>query len=144
MLDCDVMRLINVPEIDRAQNAMTLTHSYHGGFGKFELFFEPVSEKRDTYEIKSLDPIVQARSELPIVRTFLLTENRPIEPPSPQLLLLHRAIAHVLYLSGAGEYIDQIIRDLEETGVRADGSTDLGRLVNVALNGWLDGAVNVY
>jgi hypothetical protein len=57
-----------------------------------------------------------------------------IDPPAERLLALHSAIAHILYLSGAGDYIEKILRDMEEGGVvKEDGSTQLGVLVNLAL-----------
>lgn len=55
-----------------------------------------------------------------------------------QLLRVHRAIARIMQLSGAGEYIEGILQDLEEVDVKADGSTNLGYLMNLRLAGWLD------
>ncbi|KAK3364397.1 hypothetical protein B0T25DRAFT_62776 [Lasiosphaeria hispida] len=52
------------------------------------------------------------------------------QEPSP----LHCAIAHILYLSAAGAYIDRILQDVEEHGIQADGSTELGLLVALGLN----------
>lgn len=144
IFDCDVMHLVNGQDIDRPQNAITLTHTLHGSFGEFEFFFEAVAGEEHTYDIKSLDPMITDLLKLPIRRALFLSQDRLIEPPSPRLLALHRAIAHILHLSGAGEYIDKILRDFEETGVRGDGGTDLGRLVNLGLGGWLDGAIDVY
>ncbi|KAK4170895.1 hypothetical protein QBC36DRAFT_369302 [Triangularia setosa] len=56
-----------------------------------------------------------------------------IDPPSERLLGLHSAIGHILYLSGAGEYINVILKNMEDGVVREDGSTQLGALVNAAL-----------
>ncbi|EFR04059.1 hypothetical protein MGYG_07065 [Nannizzia gypsea CBS 118893] len=72
---------------------------------------------------------------LPVTRKLFFSQGKTIDPPSPRLLALHRAIAHILNLSGAGEYIDKLLRDLEEIGVQADGSTDLGRLITFRLGG---------
>ena len=77
----------------------------------------------------------------PITRTFYLTDDRSIDPPSPRLLAVHRAIAHILRLSGAGEYIDRLLRDMDEQGIQADGSTELDRLVRLSLGGWRDKTV---
>jgi hypothetical protein len=41
-------------------------------------------------------------------------------------------------LSGAGEYIERVLRDMEELDVREDGSTHLGYLAGLRLGGWLD------
>jgi len=50
-----------------------------------------------------------------------------------RLLQLYFAIGYIFYLSGAREYINVIFRDMEDGVVREDGSTQLGALVNVAL-----------
>lgn len=62
--------------------------------------------------------------------------NRNIDPPSPRLLAIHRAVSHILHLSAAGEYMDKILADMEDSLVRADGSAELGRLVQLGLFGW--------
>ncbi len=54
-------------------------------------------------------------------------------PPSERLLALHSAIGHILYLSGAGGYIDRILDDIENGSVLENGSTQLGVLVYLAL-----------
>ncbi|KAK4154842.1 hypothetical protein C8A00DRAFT_42457 [Chaetomidium leptoderma] len=144
MFDDGVTHLIEGTDIDRPRNALTLTLAMHRWFGDFKIFFEPVpaAPEPHTYSIKGLGYPALFKNLVPITRTLYLTDNRTIEPPSPRLLAIHRAIAHILHLSAAGEYIDKILDDMEGTrgqGVEADGSTDLGRLVHLGL--WLDGAV---
>ena len=56
-----------------------------------------------------------------------------IDPPSERLLALHNAVAHILHLSGAGNYVDKILRDKETRIVRSDESMELGALVDLAL-----------
>ncbi|KMO99990.1 hypothetical protein CIRG_00133 [Coccidioides immitis RMSCC 2394] len=63
---------------------------------------------------------------LPTTRTLLLSPNHTIDPPSPELLALHQAIALILDVSAAGQYIDHIIHHIEELWARSDGSSDLG------------------
>ncbi|OJD20479.1 hypothetical protein ACJ73_08186 [Blastomyces percursus] len=143
MFDCDVSHLVDGVNIDRPFNAMSLTHDLHAHFGNFKVFFEPVPGQEHTYRIDTFLPpgILQ---DIPVTRTLYLTDDRSIDPPSPRLLALHRAIAHILHLSGAGEYIDNILRDMEETGIQEDGSTELGRMVKLRLGGWPDGVVDAY
>ncbi|KAI5863961.1 hypothetical protein GGS23DRAFT_604889 [Durotheca rogersii] len=134
MFDVGVAELIQGPEIDRPRNAMTLTNYQHQLFGDFQVYFEPVSGRYHTYTIKTLYPeYLVPRAVFPITRELYLTPERTIEPPSPRLLAIHRAIAHILHLSAAGDYIDKIYRDLEERGVQADGSTPLDRFVSLAI-----------
>ncbi|PGH29803.1 hypothetical protein GX50_07442 [[Emmonsia] crescens] len=61
----------------------------------------------NTYRIHSSDPVALIYFGLPITRTFLLSPNRTLDPPSSRLLALHRAIAIILNLSAAGDYIDK-------------------------------------
>ncbi|RYC54053.1 hypothetical protein CHU98_g12155 [Xylaria longipes] len=140
MFDHGVKHLIEGTDIDRPRNALTLTHQLHSLFGNFEIFFEPVQNgQQHTYRIDSfLYPSISNTLGLPITRTFYLTDARTIDPPSPRLLAVHHAIAHILHLSAAGEYIDRLLRDMDEKGILADGSTDVGRLVKLGLSGWLD------
>jgi hypothetical protein len=135
MFDVGVAELIQGPEIDRPRNALTLTHGFHQWFGDFQVFFEPVPGGDHTYTIRTLvsEDYFFRRPALPITRELYLTPERTIEPPSRRLLAVHCAIARILHLSGAGEYIDKIFRDMEEHGVQADGSTPLGRLVSLAI-----------
>ena len=145
MFDDGVGHLIEGRDIDRPRNALTLSIDIHQGFGNFEIFFGPTAAADPhTYQIQAFRP--QAlRHTLPVTRTLYLIENRTIDPPSPRLLAIHRAIGHILHLSAAGSYIDKILRDMEDSqgqGVQADGSTDLARLVHLGL--WLDGAIDAY
>jgi hypothetical protein len=43
--------------------------------------------------------------------------------PSQHLLALHAACAQVAHLSGAGEYVDRILEDMEEISVLAHDGT---------------------
>ncbi|KAI8648932.1 HNHc domain-containing protein [Fusarium sp. Ph1] len=143
MFDKDIAHFIDGTEVDRPRNALTLTHRLHMLFGDFQIFFEPVEgELPHTYRIETFLPPSLFQGLLPTTRTLFLTETRTIEPPSPRLLAVHRAIAHILHLSAAGSYIDRMFRKIEEQETQADGSTDLARLVNLILNGWWDGTVD--
>lgn len=143
MFDDGVVHIIEGTDIDRPRNALTLTHSMHLFFGDFQVFFEPVSHvDAHTYRIGSFLPgFVQRNQGLPVTRTLYLSHNRTIDPPSPRLLALHRAIAYILHLSAAGEYIDKLLRDMDGQAVLADGSTELDRLVRLGLRGWSDNQV---
>jgi len=151
MFDMGVAYLIEGLEIDRPRNAMTLTALIHQQFGDFQIYFEqpaaaPGQQEPPpphTYRIGSfLPPQIFRRKPLPPTRTLYLSDNRTIEPPSPRLLAVHCAVAHILHLSAAGAYIDRILQDAEEHGIRADGSTELGRLVALGLNQWAGGVAS--
>ncbi|KAM5445468.1 hypothetical protein MaudCBS49596_007452 [Microsporum audouinii] len=142
MFDCDVSHLIDGVNIDRPFNAMSLTPNYHDAFGNFKVYFTPIPGHEHTYQVESfLHPAVL--SSLPVTRELYVTEDRSIDPPLPRLLAIHRAIAQILKISAAGEYIDKILRDMEDPGTSSGGSTELGRIVTLRIGGWLDGAVSV-
>ncbi|OAA63380.1 hypothetical protein SPI_03543 [Niveomyces insectorum RCEF 264] len=142
MFDYGVAHIIDGVDIDRPRNALTLSHMLHYYFGAFNVYFEAVPEQYNTYRIQSfLNPQMTAFIGLPVTRTLYVTESRTIDPPSPRLLAVHRAIAHILHLSGAGDYIDAVLRDMEDSVVRADGSSELGRMVTLGIGEWLDGTV---
>ncbi len=143
MFDKGVVHLINGVDIDRPSNALSLTLEIHRKFGAFEIFFEPVAGEYNTYRIQSFLPApLDLIFGLPVTRALFVTKSRSIDPPSPRLLAVHRAIAHILHLSGAGWYIDNVLREMEENAVRSDGTTDLARMVNFGLSGWAKGTVH--
>ncbi|RSL77472.1 hypothetical protein CEP51_009042 [Fusarium floridanum] len=88
----------------------------------------------------SLGLAIMPRGPHPYDRQSMSQYHAP-NPPSPRLLAIHHAIAHILYLSAAGDYIDDILRDAEERGAREDGSTELGHLARLGLHGWSTGEV---
>lgn len=64
--------------------------------------------------------------------TFNTPDEIKFPLPDPRYLKIHAACARVAHLSGAGEYIQDIFRDMEECRVLAeDGST--ADMLNFAL-----------
>ena len=60
---------------------------------------------------------------LPQTVTFTARNNLPL--PDPRYLALHAACANVAHLSGAGEYIDSVDRDIDAIRVLVkDGSSN--------------------
>lgn len=137
MFDSRIKHLIEGVDIDRPRNAITLSHALHNLFGNFNIFFEPVPDAEPhTYRIQSFLPTHFSRTlGLPITRTLHLTPDRTVDPPSPRFLALHRAIAIILHLSAAGDWIDEVLRKAEQMGIQTNGSTEIGRLVSLRLKG---------
>ena len=74
------------------------------------------------------------RRNIPTTVTFTTPDPEKLPLPSPDYLRLHAAAARVAHLSGAGEYINKILRDMEKTRVLSnDGSSAL--LLTAALEG---------
>ncbi|OAA59030.1 hypothetical protein SPI_06232 [Niveomyces insectorum RCEF 264] len=142
MFDKGVAHTIDGVDIDRPRNALTLSTSLHKYFGAFDVYFEPAPGPSHTYRIQSfLSPGLNFTFGLPVTRTLFVTESRTIDPPSARFLAVHRAIAHILHLSGAGAYIDRLLRDMEDNYIRADGTSALGRMVGLGLHGWTGNTV---
>lgn len=137
MFDPGIGHLIDGPKIDSPINALTLTLDYHRLFGEFQIYFERTGTSHQ-YRIDSTEQSPFLRDPLfPVTRTLTLSPNRTIDPPSARLLEVHRAIALIMKLSAAGEYIEKVLHDMEELDVREDGSTHLGYLTGLRLGGWL-------
>ncbi|KAH7326144.1 hypothetical protein B0I35DRAFT_126784 [Stachybotrys elegans] len=139
----DILKMlgtIECTELDRPRNVITLTYSMHRFFSNFDVFLQPGQSPYE-YRIGSyLHPVIRRNFSIPSTKTIY--QHGGIEAPSSRLLEIHAAIAHILEHSGAGRYIDKILRDLDEVGIRADGSTELGRLVEARLQGWPLGVRN--
>lgn len=142
MFDDGVVHLIEGSDVDRTRNAITLIMEFHQLFGRFEVYFEPHGSQADTYRIDFVRDDFMRPSILPITNcTLFLTDNQTIDPPSPRLLAIHADIAHLLYLSAAGHYIDNILEDLDQGEISVDGSTPAGHFTTLRMNGWWDGRV---
>lgn len=144
MFDDGVAHLIEGTDIDRSRNAITLTHDLHQLFGNFEIFFEPSGGEAHTYLIDSTTSDILRPPIFPVQRTLFVTNTKTIDPPSPRLLAVHSAIAHILHMSAAGHYIDRILEDLDQHEIRADGSTRIGQFLDLRLHGWWNGQISAY
>ena len=146
MFDPGIIHQVEGVNIDRPYNALTLTHDLHQRFGDLTIYFEPVPNAvaPHTYFIQQTAsyPFLR-RPKLPLTRTLFTTLDRTIDPPSSRLLAIHRACSLILHLSGAGEFVNKIIRDMDEIAVESDGTTGLGSLVSLGLREW-DGSVRVH
>ncbi|KAM5457548.1 hypothetical protein MaudCBS49596_000743 [Microsporum audouinii] len=142
LFDHGVIHEIEGPDIDRPKNAISLIQNAHWRFGNFDIHFESMDEPQyppHTYRVNTANtrnPFLKP-AWIPVVRTFYLSPNRTVEPPSRRLLDIHRACATILHLSAAGEYITKILEDREDPCVPSDGSAHLGQLVSLKLDGWL-------
>ncbi|OAP61038.1 hypothetical protein AYL99_06042 [Fonsecaea erecta] len=141
MFDPDAGHLVEGPDIDRSINAIVLTHNWHQQVGDFTVSFQPtIDQSPHSYKIDYIDPNRPFRDPLlPVNRQLYITPTKTIDPPAPRLLAIHHAIARILHLSGAGGYIDRIIRDMEELSIKEDGSTALGQYAHLKIGGWFDG-----
>ncbi|KAI9781831.1 MAG: hypothetical protein M1839_005623 [Geoglossum umbratile] len=133
--------LLNGVEIDRPLNAMTMTADLHRFFGSFKWYLEEDVHQPEphAYMFKDspgvrmrVNPILRPRNEKERVK-FVSANNADL--PEPGLIALHRACAKILGLSGAGEYIEKLLRDDETIRLGTcmqqleQGRLDLGGMI---------------
>ena len=134
MFDPGVVHLVEGTNIDRSYNALTLSVSFHRDFGSLKIYFEAEPGVENRYTIKTTKPFLRFRPTLPITRDLFITADHNIDPPLPRLLAIHRACCLIMHLSGAGEYVDKVLWDMEDIGVRSDGTTELGSIISLMLH----------
>lgn len=130
---------LNGNNIHCLENVLTLDIGIHSLFDELKLWFEPTVsnwlfdvESRldwklqgilDTYKLGAPN----SRYILPHYMTTVTFTSRDPEKlplPSPEYLAIHAACARVAHLSGAGEHIDKVLRELEDNKVLSkDGAS---------------------
>jgi len=118
----DLPERLNGADIHSLDNIMTLQHDIHSWFDKLQLWFEAVDDKENTYNICATDEIALLSCK---ANPIVFKSTHPDLPlPDPVYLRIHAAICRVAHLSGAGEYMDKILEDLEDIRVLSnDGSS---------------------
>ncbi|KAH8082008.1 hypothetical protein BXZ70DRAFT_901214 [Cristinia sonorae] len=119
--------------INSLANILTLQADLRIEFDRGNLWFEPVNDQPDTYDVVYDKYTNTHVRPFPDRVTFILNpdivhacQQKGIQPPalpSRMLLATRAACSRVLHMSGAAEQINIILRDIEEVGVLAkDGS----------------------
>ncbi|PPQ69947.1 hypothetical protein CVT25_001991 [Psilocybe cyanescens] len=113
------------PGLHRLENVMTMDASVHLFFDNLEIWFERnENDPIHHYRLETVEPFLIAG--LPRQIEFTTPDPDQLPLPDPRYLALHAACARVAHLSGAGEYIAKILRDLPAVGVLAeDGGSDV-------------------
>ncbi|KAH7906958.1 hypothetical protein BJ138DRAFT_1161323 [Hygrophoropsis aurantiaca] len=109
-----LMDELNGDKIHRLENIITLRPDLHSLFDTLDLWLEEDQSTANRYKICFSTGM---RLGFPVFVTFTTPDPEHLPLPSPDLLLLHAVCARVAHLFGAGEYVDEILKDLEETRV---------------------------
>lgn len=136
MLDFGILDVIGGPNVDRPRSAITLTGELHGYWKNFEVFFSASVRPDDPPHTYKMETILPPSVVGGFPKTRTLFQGGAIEAPLPRLFALHRAIALILFMSGAGEFIDGLLLSQQGEVARGDGSTALDRFVRLRLRGW--------
>ncbi|KAJ4464853.1 hypothetical protein C8R41DRAFT_859250 [Lentinula lateritia] len=117
---------LNGSKIHSLFNVMTLVTAVHDYFDQLKLWFEATITPH-RYEIKCLNPFEPILRNMTSPFTTFVTSDPRLPLPDPALLALHATCAKVAHLSGAGEHIDRVHRDLRRLDVLAEdgGSSDV-------------------
>jgi len=131
---------LNGPGIHRLQNVLTMDKNVHTYFDRLKVWFEPVGfvsnspfhvnhgfdhdfqDTPNTYRLCATYPHYIKRSWNTTV-TFTTPDPEKLPLPSPEYLGLHAACCRVANLSGAGEHIDRILREMEDIQVLSQDGT---------------------
>ncbi|TBU52839.1 hypothetical protein BD310DRAFT_831335 [Dichomitus squalens] len=105
--------------LHRLENIMTLEYSIHDLFDKMSLWFEAQSEP-NVYRVAMAPRLELAHSGLGVPATVHFTAHSDSPLPSPKYLAIHAACCRVAHMSGAAEYFDMILRDMEELQVLSE------------------------
>ncbi|KAH9000144.1 hypothetical protein EDB92DRAFT_1829591 [Lactarius akahatsu] len=120
----DIQDKLKGKDINSLDNVMTLGMEIHHCFDQLMMWFEAVEGSPDTYTIKATEPLVLALCKAADCKITLTSADERLPLPNPDYLEIHAACCRVAHLSGAGEYMDKVLEDLEDTRVLSeDGST---------------------
>ncbi|EFI27089.1 hypothetical protein CC1G_15218 [Coprinopsis cinerea okayama7 len=121
----ELLDQLNGPGIHRLDNVMALSLEVHEPFESLVFWLVPSTAHPDwqpnTYDIQSLYPPELLR--LPKTVRFESSDPERLPLPNPRCLEIHAACAKVAHLSGAAEYLENVLRGYEETRVLAEDGT---------------------
>ncbi|KAK0440114.1 hypothetical protein EV421DRAFT_808374 [Armillaria borealis] len=127
--DISVVEELNQTNIHSAQNTFTVSPEFNGPFDRLRISLQPVGhEDSNAYQINTYPPNRYALYGLPERVTLMdASASGQIPLPSRRYFQLHDACAKISHLSGGGEVVEQLFRDVEDLKVLAEdgGSSDL-------------------
>lgn len=154
MFDPGISRVLAGSLIDSPSNAMIMIPELHHRFGRLQCYLQEVPGQADTYSFHSTRGAAALdRKDGPRGRNVVFvnheTDGVKAELPSARLLKIHRACCLMLAMSGAGEYVERLLRDAErllEHGVLAsDGSSNFALIMKLrGLEEAMEGVVETW
>ncbi|OAA59822.1 hypothetical protein SPI_06020 [Niveomyces insectorum RCEF 264] len=138
LLDDMALSLLHTPSsrlAEQTHNTVRLDEYASHAFSRFQLVLVPAgggSTEPPAYRLEAVD----AEGNVATPSTSAVV----VQHASPRLLALHCAIARILYASGVGQWIDAVLDDTAVEDLDADGTTNLGRLMQLRLDGWWNGS----
>lgn len=136
-----ILEELNGSKIHCLENILTLDSSIHTFFDELKLWFEPTvghsphvrragiesfQDKHDTYKLCATRSGYINDCDTTV--TFTTPDPTKLPVPSRTYLDIHAACCRVAHLSGGGEYIDAILRELEYTTVLSEDGASIKAL----------------
>ncbi|PBK95504.1 hypothetical protein ARMGADRAFT_1164063 [Armillaria gallica] len=116
--DISIVKELNQNNIHKPENTFTVSPEFHGPFDELQFSLHPVGP--DTYEIHTYPSDLNAEYGLPDRVTLKDATGGKIPLPAVVYFQLHDVCAKIAHLSGAGEVVEQLFRDLEDVQVLAE------------------------
>ncbi|TFK36250.1 hypothetical protein BDQ12DRAFT_610208 [Crucibulum laeve] len=116
----ELQQELNGVNIYRLENVMTLSADAHDRFDRLKLWFVE-TDTPNTYRLDATDEIFL--TSYPKTVTFENHSDLDLPLPSCTYLKIHAACARIVHLSGAAEYIDMILREMEDVKVLSEDGT---------------------
>jgi len=114
---------LNGSGIHRLEHVLTLSQYVHTFFDTLQLWLEPVEgDIANTYKLCAPHPYY-IYSQWKRIVTFTTSDPVKLPVSSQAYFELHAACRRVTNLSGAGEYIDTILREMEDIQVLSQDGT---------------------
>ncbi|KAK0479330.1 hypothetical protein IW261DRAFT_1480294 [Armillaria novae-zelandiae] len=133
-----ILEELNQNDIHRPENTFTIADGLHAAFDRLSFSLCPIDESEDdnnTYEIHTHPPNRNASDAHGC-------NQRKNPLPDHRYFQLHHACVTIAHLSGAGEVVEQLFRDMEDVKVLAeDGGSN--HLLSLVLSSRLQ-ALSVY
>ncbi|PBK88967.1 hypothetical protein ARMGADRAFT_1167751 [Armillaria gallica] len=113
------MKELDGAGIHRLENILTLSPSLHDFFNQLALWLEAVDNQPKTYTVVSTISGVLERLPRRTV-TFTTPDPEALPLPNPAYLAIHAASCRVARLSGAADYVEELLREEEEVRERIE------------------------
>ncbi|KAK0209755.1 hypothetical protein IW262DRAFT_1498226 [Armillaria fumosa] len=123
-----VVEELNGNATHRLQNTFTIADNLHSLFDMLYFSLRPIeSDDNNTYEIHTYPSGLNTTYRFPYQVTLTDATNGNIPLPDRRYFQLHDACARIAHLSGAGDVVEQLFRDMEDVKVLPEdgGSSQL-------------------
>ncbi|KAI0363225.1 hypothetical protein BV20DRAFT_907939, partial [Pilatotrama ljubarskyi] len=110
--------------LHRLENIMTLDLPIHMRFDDLKVWFDAVPDQPHCYNVCH-PPRTASIFVATLPRRVQFVSHRADLPvPNPRYLNVHATCCRIAHMSGAADYIDRILRDMEEAKVLAEDGGD--------------------